>query len=284
MPSHIPDTSTADHGGFALFYEQHYVEAVRLAGFLSSDRTTAEDLAQEAFLRLQPEFDRVRNPGGYLRTTLVNLCRNIHRSQRRETKRHTRHGPTPSTMLDRSSELDASLRRLPYVERAVDAGGEWFRTTPQSVRDAIETVKRDRNHGQSPGARPRPDGAPGWSSSSTRTAARSNRGSAPLTVPGLLALPARALKVRPWWLGLTLAMLAVGALVMVSPIIVLVIGYTHAKRFHDDGRTWHAIGVAVAAVVVAVLLGIWAVRIIADDRRSDDPASAERNDALVTLR
>ena len=64
MPSHIPETPTADHGDFALFYEQHYVEAVKLAGFLVGDGTMAEDLAQEAFLRLQSEFARVRNPGG----------------------------------------------------------------------------------------------------------------------------------------------------------------------------------------------------------------------------
>jgi RNA polymerase sigma factor (sigma-70 family) len=138
MPSHIPDTPTADRGDFALFYEQHYVEAVRLAGFLASDRTTAEDLAQEAFLRLQPEFDRVRNPGGYLRTTLVNLCHNNHRSRRRETSRHARHGTTPSTVADRSAELDASLRRLPYVERAVVVLRYWLGLSENEIAEHLD--------------------------------------------------------------------------------------------------------------------------------------------------
>ena len=34
----------------------------------------AEEIAQEAFLRLLAHFDEVENPGGFLRTTVVRLC------------------------------------------------------------------------------------------------------------------------------------------------------------------------------------------------------------------
>ena len=64
---------------FESFYQREYTGTARLAGFLSGDRSIAEDIAQEAFIRLRPEFGHLENPGGYLRTTVVNLCRNHHR-------------------------------------------------------------------------------------------------------------------------------------------------------------------------------------------------------------
>ncbi len=104
---------------FESFYEREYTATVRLAGFLSGDRTIAEDIAQDAFMRTQREFERIANPGGYLRTTVVNLCRNHHRRTSREALRLARHGVTPLDVSERAAELDASLHRLPYAERAV---------------------------------------------------------------------------------------------------------------------------------------------------------------------
>lgn len=126
MPDRLPETEPSDRGSFTRFYEERYVETVRLAGFLAGDRTKSEDLAQEAFLRLQSQFDRVQNPGGYLRTTLVNLCRNGHRSNIRETQRLARHGAQSEAEFDRAAELGATLHRLPYDERAVIVLRYWL--------------------------------------------------------------------------------------------------------------------------------------------------------------
>lgn len=65
MPGRLPETEPLDRGDFTRFYEERYIETVRLAGFLAGDRSMSEDLAQDAFLRLQPHFDRLHNPGGY---------------------------------------------------------------------------------------------------------------------------------------------------------------------------------------------------------------------------
>ena len=119
MPDQPAIDADSDSLPFEQFYEREYVATVRLAGFLSGDRTLAEDLAQEAFLRLQREFSHLDNPGGYLRTTVLNLCRNHHRRVRREVLRMTRHGVSPTEVSERAAELDATLQRLPYVERAV---------------------------------------------------------------------------------------------------------------------------------------------------------------------
>lgn len=111
---------------FESFYEREYAAAVRLAGFLSGDRTIAEDIAQDAFMRTRREFDRIANPGGYLRTTIVNLCRNHHRRTSREALRLARHGVPPAAVSERAAELDASLHRLPYPERAVIVLRYWL--------------------------------------------------------------------------------------------------------------------------------------------------------------
>lgn len=88
---------------FQAFYICEYQATVRLAGFLAGDRSEAEDLAQESFIRLQDAFVRLENPGGYLRTTLVNLCRNHHRRTGCEALRLVRHGATPTVVSDLSA-------------------------------------------------------------------------------------------------------------------------------------------------------------------------------------
>lgn len=126
----MPDQPAVDGDralpAFEEFYEREYVATVRLAGFLSGDRTLAEDLAQDAFLRLQPEFSHLENPGGYLRTTVLNLCRNHHRRARREVLRMTRHGVSATEVSERAAELEATLQRLPYSERAVVVLRYWL--------------------------------------------------------------------------------------------------------------------------------------------------------------
>lgn len=126
MPDQPAIAADGDLSQFEKFYLSEYSATVRLAGFLSGDRTIAEDFAQEAFLRVQGEFSHLENPGGYLRTTVLNLCRNHHRRARREALRMIRHGASPTAVSERAAELDATLQRLPYSERAVVVLRYWL--------------------------------------------------------------------------------------------------------------------------------------------------------------
>jgi len=126
-----------DDAGFEEFYKQQHVDAVRLAAFLSGDRTMSEDLAQEAFLGVQAAFGRLDNPAGYLRTTLVNLCRNQRRAKVREAVRFTRHGASPTTVSDQAQELDATLHRLPYDERAVVVLRYWLGLSEAEIAEHL---------------------------------------------------------------------------------------------------------------------------------------------------
>lgn len=67
---------TADGGWDRLedVYRREHAPMVRLAHLLVRDREVAEELVQDAFLRLHARLDRVDDPGAYLRTTVVNLC------------------------------------------------------------------------------------------------------------------------------------------------------------------------------------------------------------------
>src|SRR2546427_12537883 len=66
----------------AELYRRHVPGAVRLAYLMTGDQVLAEDLAQEAFVRLTGRFAHIRNPDAfpaYLRRTVVNLVKNHYR-------------------------------------------------------------------------------------------------------------------------------------------------------------------------------------------------------------
>ncbi len=58
---------------------------IRLALLLTGDRATAEDVVHDAFLGLFRRWGELDDPGNavsYLRTSVVNGCRSVHRSRR----------------------------------------------------------------------------------------------------------------------------------------------------------------------------------------------------------
>lgn len=63
-------------------YHQEAVSLVRLARLFTDDRTGAEDIVQEAFIRLYHAADRIRDPeksAAYLRSIVLNLARDHNR-------------------------------------------------------------------------------------------------------------------------------------------------------------------------------------------------------------
>lgn len=75
-------------------YREEYAGSVRLARLLTGDPARAEELAQDAFVRIAPHLATAANPGGYLRTVLVNLCRD-HGRRQATSSRHP--DPLPMT-------------------------------------------------------------------------------------------------------------------------------------------------------------------------------------------
>ena len=67
-------------------YRTHWQYLVRLAVLLVDDRTSAEDVVQDAFLALHRKADGLRDPDaalGYLRTSVLNLSRSVIRRRQK---------------------------------------------------------------------------------------------------------------------------------------------------------------------------------------------------------
>ena len=109
--------TTAD-GTLEGLFRERWAPSVRLATALTSDRVAAEEIVQDCFLALSRHWAVVDNPGGYLRTAVVNGCRDHHRriGVRRKVL------PPPPRLTEDAPELDelwAVLAGLPERRRAV---------------------------------------------------------------------------------------------------------------------------------------------------------------------
>lgn len=114
-------------GRLAELYLAHAGAATRLAFLMTGNRDLAEDIAQEAFIKLAARFRDLRNPdafGAYLRTTVINLTRGHFRRRRverayldRERGLSRRAETIPD--VEGRDEMWAALQQLPHRQRAV---------------------------------------------------------------------------------------------------------------------------------------------------------------------
>ena len=63
-------------------YRSEREPMARLAYLLVRDAEVADEIVQDAFVRLHRHYGRVDNPAGYLRTAVVNACHSHHRHLR----------------------------------------------------------------------------------------------------------------------------------------------------------------------------------------------------------
>jgi RNA polymerase sigma factor (sigma-70 family) len=112
----MTDSSVAAADLEALFRREH-AAMLRLAALLVGSRAQAEEIVQDAFAAVGERWDSLANPGGYLRTAVVNGGRMALR--RRDTER--RHVLAVPGVDDMPTEL-VELRH------ALDCLGERART------------------------------------------------------------------------------------------------------------------------------------------------------------
>jgi RNA polymerase sigma-70 factor (sigma-E family) len=124
-------------------YRAERVPMVRLARLLTGSASAAEDLVQDAFVRLYPVLGSVDNPGAYLRRTVVNLCTSHHRRgsvERRWLARQRPPDADPSADLELPPELDETWRavaRLPERQRHVLVLRFYLDLRVEDVADAL---------------------------------------------------------------------------------------------------------------------------------------------------
>ncbi len=108
--------ATVAKTSFDALYQSEYIAMVQLGYLLLGSRALSEEIAQEAFLSVSRRWDSIDNPGGYLRTCVVNGCHQRNRRDQIESK-HQFHGQDdvfPAELID----LHDALRRLPERQRS----------------------------------------------------------------------------------------------------------------------------------------------------------------------
>jgi RNA polymerase sigma-70 factor (sigma-E family) len=107
-------------------YRTHALGLVKLAVLMTGDQPTAEDVVQDAFLGLYRRWSSLRDADkamGYLRSSVVNGCRSVHRVRFRRqgiTLAPPRPGDSAETealLGEEHREVLAALRRLPSRQR-----------------------------------------------------------------------------------------------------------------------------------------------------------------------
>lgn len=94
-------------------YHERYDPMVRLAYLLVGDRAVAEDLVQDAFVKVHHHWAKgIDHPNAYLRTAVVNTCRSWGRRRSREREHERRRleaVPDPELVADEMWDVLASL-------------------------------------------------------------------------------------------------------------------------------------------------------------------------------
>jgi DNA-directed RNA polymerase specialized sigma24 family protein len=97
---------------FEAFFESERVRLYRALFAVTGSRSEAEDIAQDAFLKVWERWDRVRRmdePAGYLHRTAMNVFRDRRRRLILTAKRAVHLAPPPDDT--RRSRHDRSLRQ-----------------------------------------------------------------------------------------------------------------------------------------------------------------------------
>jgi RNA polymerase sigma-70 factor (sigma-E family) len=129
LSANVKRQVVVDKPGIGELYLQHADSAVRFAYLLTGDLTVAEDLVQDAFVRLTGRLVHLRDPeafDAYLRRTILNLSHSHFRHVRVERayleRERTTAGGTASTAPDHSledrDELWSKLAVLSARQRA----------------------------------------------------------------------------------------------------------------------------------------------------------------------
>ena len=139
----------AGRPSLAELYERTAPGAVRLPYLLTGDRSVAEDITQDAFVRVSGRLAHLREGGAfdaYLRRAVVNLAKNHFRRRAVERSFLERTSPAPASpgheqpLVEREATM-AALARLPQRQRAAIV----LRFYEDLSEDSIAQVLRCRN-------------------------------------------------------------------------------------------------------------------------------------------
>jgi RNA polymerase sigma factor (sigma-70 family) len=110
---------TSDDASFEAFYRSSWRDAAAWAAALTGDVHAGQEIAQDVFIRVADRYDRLDNPGAYVRSAVVNAAMSWHRTRTRRERREQRAAEPERRYTVGTDELLGSLARLPHPQRAV---------------------------------------------------------------------------------------------------------------------------------------------------------------------
>ncbi|MEQ8841749.1 MAG: sigma-70 family RNA polymerase sigma factor [Acidimicrobiales bacterium] len=116
-PPLIEAETTPEVASLEDLWRREYPVLVRLARALVDSTDRAEEIVQEAFARTLRRFDSLTNPGGYLRTSVINGARGELR--KREVRRRIRPPALPVSTPAEDEYLADALASLSPKRRIV---------------------------------------------------------------------------------------------------------------------------------------------------------------------
>ena len=125
-----PDDLTIERDTFGTFFREHYGRLGKAMFLLTGDADEAEDLAQDAMVRVCERWDRVASmgsPEGYLYRTAMNLYRGrLRRASVRLRRRTVRSDVDPLEAAEDRGDIGRLLRSLPAGQRDALILVEWL--------------------------------------------------------------------------------------------------------------------------------------------------------------
>jgi RNA polymerase sigma-70 factor (sigma-E family) len=145
------EATVSEHAGsFEGFFEEHYERLLRVLYLSTGDRHEAEDLAQDAFVRVFERWGRVQGmerPDGYLYRTALNLRRSRLRRLAVVTRKLftqvSEEGADPAVGSSERDAIRRALAALPDGQRGAVLLVEWLGMTDAEAGEVL---------GVSPGA------------------------------------------------------------------------------------------------------------------------------------
>ncbi|MFT3852272.1 MAG: sigma-70 family RNA polymerase sigma factor [Ilumatobacteraceae bacterium] len=124
--------------GFDDWYATAFRGAAQLAHLLTGSNEVAEDLAQDAMLKVRDRDDQLSNRDAYLRVVIVNLARNWHRSRQRRLLRDRRAAtPDAAAEAHEYAGMLAVVDRLPFRQRTVIVARYWLDLPESEIAELV---------------------------------------------------------------------------------------------------------------------------------------------------
>ncbi len=101
---------------FDQVYRERRAPLVRLATLILGSQAIAEEVVQEACVRLYDRFDTIDNPAGFLRTATVRLCATALTRHKMEHERLMRLSVTPPTPPADTGDDDAMRAAIAHLD------------------------------------------------------------------------------------------------------------------------------------------------------------------------